>query len=121
MKKSVIAFAVLAATSAIATDAPPPLFCGGIEPHWNLDLFENTAQFRFTDKTIDFDIPQQSVSQNRLDTHVFTLIAAQDTAIVLVEQESCQTVADPAPYEVQVLTQRRGLPILLSGCCRPIK
>ncbi len=119
--KHLFACFVAVASLANAQDAPPPLKCGGTEPHWNLDLFGNTAQFRFSDKTVDFDIPQQSVSENRLDTHVYTLLAAQDTAIVLVERETCQTVAEPFPFEVQILTQRRGLPILLSGCCVPIK
>ena len=50
-----------------------------------------------------------------------SLIGATDTAIAIVEIEDCQLGDQQSlSHEVQVLTQRRGLPIMLTGCCKSV-
>lgn len=107
---------VLPATLATAQDAIYD--CEGSSPKWVLTLLDNQAQFLFADRTIDFEIPQITVAEGQDDPLAYTLLSDADTAIVLLEEESCIAPGREASHEVQILTQRRGLPILLSGCCQ---
>lgn len=111
---------ILAASPAIAQDLPP-LICVGVEPQWSVALDGDVA--RFTDDTanreVEFTIPHRSVAEGRTSPHALSLIAARDSAVALIDQRQCtDTMSDiDYPYAVDFLTQRRGVAILLTGCC----
>lgn len=46
-----------------------------------------------------------------------TLVGERDTAIVLLESETCAVNHTQFPFQAQILTQRGTVPILLTGCC----
>ncbi len=87
--------------------------CEGQEPRWTLEFDEATGRFGFpadTEMEVMNDIPAEGADWPR----AFTLIGNRDTAIVLLERETC----GEAPLRAHILTQRGQTPILLTGCCQ---
>ena len=91
----------------------PNLVCEGTEPAWSLHIDAETARFLFQ-RDSDMTIPQRSVAEGRTWPQALTLVSRNDTAIVIIDSQSC----DGAPYSADVLTQRGQPPILLTGCCK---
>ena len=92
--------------------------CEGTEPAWSLDLTQTTATFDYIGET-EMTIPQTSRAEGRSWPVAMTLISADfsSTAIVILHDRMCQTGQS---HEVQVLTQRQDLPVLLTGCCNVV-
>lgn len=99
---------------------PVPLAAQGYDcagaPGWSLDLQPDSARFYYPAETrmeVMLETPVQGADWPR----AFTLIGERDTAIVLLERESC--TRDGASFELRahVFTQRGQSPILLTGCC----
>ncbi len=87
--------------------------CVGANPRWTLEFDETSARFGFpadTEMDVMNDIPAEGLAWPR----AITLIGDRDTAIVLLEQETC----GDTPLRAHVLTQRGQTPILLTGCCQ---
>ena len=102
-------FLVLVPTLALSQ----PFVCEGADPRWTLEFDEATGRFGFpadTEMEVMNDIPAEGADWPR----AFTLIGDRDTAIVLLERETC----GEAPLRAHVLTQRGQMPILLTGRCR---
>ena len=112
---------LLAATPALA-EPMPPLLCGGVEPLWDLRITGDKATYATPEipDALSYDIPHRSVAEGRLWPRALSLIGVRDTAVAVVDQRQCSdTASDIAyPYAVDLLTQRRGEAILLTGCCR---
>ncbi len=96
-------------SASAASAQVPDLVCTGTNPIWTLEILGDTAQFRFADRTIDFDVMDKTHGQPGPWPIALTLVASRDTAIVLVR--------GPAPFSVDILTQHRELPVLFSGTC----
>lgn len=98
-----------------------PLSCWGAKPEWQLDvLTENEVRFRFAGRDTRFEIPQQSAAEGRDWPYAMTLVARNDTAILLFEEEYCTPENENAPIRLHVFTQRGETPILLTGCCHTV-
>ena len=109
---------ICAATLILGTvaQAEPPLSCEGIDPDWYLTLAGTTATLDYLRKNT-FDIPQTNAAEGRDWPRAYTLIAEFDTAIVLVNEATCDLDGRPWPLTANILTQRGQTPILLTGCC----
>lgn len=104
-----IFFAILcAATPAMAED----FICAGQNPDWELTITGDTGIFEFERKN-SFNIPDTAVALGQEWPQAKPLIGDFDTAIAILDQDSCPT----GPIAVDVLTQRGQSPILLTGCC----
>lgn len=90
----------------------PPLSCSGSDPAWSLDIGIDTATLDFQRQS-DMTIPHQTTAEGRDWPKAMTLISRNDTAIVIIDQETCNGTT----HSAQVLTQRGETPILLTGCC----
>lgn len=104
------------------TNPLPPLTCEGRGPEWKLDILsDDLARFQFAGRDTQFDIPQKSRAEGeggpRNWPQAFTLVARNDTAILVLNEESCTLENDRFPLSLHVLTQRGTTPILLTGCC----
>ena len=100
---------LLLLTAPVFAQDLPNLHCSSTSPTWALDLYQEDAQFRFADRTIDYDIVDQTEGQPGPWPIGLTLLSRDDTSIVLLRGGS--------DYTVDILTQRRGLPVILSGTC----
>ena len=100
--------ALFAHAPALAED----YICSGDAPSWDLAFDEVQATFEFPAPT-DMDVMNEVPAEGTGWPKAFTLIGDRDTAIVLLERETCGA----APYRAHVLTQRGQSPILLTGCC----
>ena len=94
---------------AVSAQELPNLQCSSASPIWALDLFQDDAQFRFADRTIDYDVADKTVSQPGPWPVAITLLSRDDTSIILLRGGT--------EYTVDILTQRRGLPVVLTGTC----
>ena len=92
--------------------------CIGDAPDWRLDFDTAQARFVFPAPT-EMEVVQHSAAEGRDWPRAFTLIGARDTAIVVLEDQTCTTSGGPQPLQIHVLTQRGQTPILLTGCCAP--
>lgn len=113
--------ALLAAAIASADEPRPPLICGGVEPFWSLDLRAETAVFTAPDQPqIDYSIPDEKRAEGRFWPRALTLLAPQDTAILLLRPGVCSDTMSDIDHEwtVDMLTQRRGEAVVYTGCCR---
>lgn len=113
--------ALLAPAIASADEPRPPLACGGVEPFWSLDLRAEAAAFTAPDQPqIDYSIPDEKRAEGRFWPRALTLIAPQDTAILLIRPSVCSDTMSDIEHEwtVDFLTQRRGEAIVYTGCCR---
>jgi len=86
--------------------------CQGDDPAWLLTFDDATASFSFPSPT-NMDVMLTTQAEGLDWPRAFTLIGERDTAIALLELETC----NDAPYRAHVMTQRGQTPILLSGCC----
>lgn len=104
----------LMAQPAIAQEAQ--LFrCSADDPQWDLTLSNTEAQLTYAHRATTFEVPLATTAENRDWPRAFTLIAEADSAIVLLEKETC---GKDETHRAHVLTQRGQTPILLTGCCR---
>lgn len=101
--------AILFAPPVWAKDIPY-LTCKNDSPIWTLRLLGDTAQFLFAEKTIDFEVADTQIAQPGPWPIALTLLARGDTAIVILRPNE-------NGFGIDILTQNRQLPILLSGSC----
>ena len=113
MLKRICTAALLAGKAA---QADLPYACEGSDPDWFLTLAGPVATFDYLRKNT-FDIPQTNTAEGRDWPRAYTLIAEFDTAIVLIDEKTCELNGRPWPITAHVLTQRGQTPILLTGCC----
>lgn len=107
--------------SAVAADDRPPLLCGGAEPFWSLEIGAEKATFTAPDvDQIDYTIPHVAKAQGRPWPEVLTLLAQRDTALAIIRPMQCSDTMSDTRYDwtIDVLTQRNGAAIALTGCCR---
>lgn len=91
---------------------PTPMACSGVEPDWSISMENSQAKFDYrgtSEMTIMLDTQAEGADWPR----AYTLIGRGDSAIVIVEPNTCET----GPYTARVLTQRGQTPVLLTGCC----
>lgn len=108
--------ALLIATTAgpnVATaQSIPNMTCTSPSPIWTLELLGDTATFAFADKTIQLDVMDQTQAEPGPWPVALTLLARHDTAIVVLRKTQTDR------YSVDILTQRRNLPVLFTGQCK---
>lgn len=114
---------ILAVAGVVAVTTPMraepldfPLACEGSDPDWYLSTGGTVATFDFGRRGT-FDIRQSSHAEGRDWPRAYTLIAEFDTAILVLDEGTCQTAHGSFPIRAHVLTQRGETPILLTGCC----
>ncbi|WP_298357444.1 hypothetical protein [uncultured Litoreibacter sp.] len=114
---TLFAFA-LVAWPALAQDNLPPLACEGDTPDWQLGLYGETAQFTYNGKALDMTVPQITHAESADFPKALTLLAARDTAILILNKRRCDSNFVTAfPFEVNILTQKGETPVILTGCC----
>lgn len=107
--------------SSAQAESRPPLLCGGVEPFWSLEIGAEKAVFSAPDvEQIDYAISHVAVAEGRLWPQVMTLLAQRDTALALVRPTQCSDTMSDTRFDwtIDVLTQRNGEAIALTGCCR---
>ena len=85
--------------------------CKGSDPGWAMDILGDSAQFRFAERTINFDIPDITQGSPGPWPVALTLLARSDTAIIILRPQD-------DVYVIDILTQHRQIPVLLSGICQ---
>ena len=113
MTPSQVAFFLLSSVSPAFAQIPT-MNCIGTAPDWRLALSATAAHFSFENRQTDFDVPQFSHAEGREWPLAMTLIARNDTAIVILKPELDD-------YVVDILTQRGTTPILLTGQCEVVE
>ena len=108
MKSLTLCFALLFAPAAFAQTVS----CQGIAPDWSLEFDESQARFTLSSET-RMTLRLTTNAEGQEWPRAFTLVGDNDTAIALIEQETCLAL----PYRGHVLTQRAQTPILFTGCC----
>ena len=103
---------VLAGALSAQNILTPPLNCVGDSPQWEMDILDNQAFFNFLSRRIIFDIADETLAEGRDWPRALTLLARDDTAIVVL-----RSGRGAKGFDIDVLTQRRGLPVLLTGQC----
>lgn len=112
---------VLFSAAAYAASDRPPLLCGGVEPSWSLEIGVDDAVFTALDvEQIDYAIPHSTRAEGRDWPQVLTLLAQRDTALAILRPLQCShTMSDNNfDWTIDILTQRDGEAIALTGCCR---
>lgn len=104
-----LGFGLMLLASSLAAEN---YICQGHAPDWSLTINGNEGIFDFERKNI-FQIPDTAVAEGRDWPQAKPLIGDFDTAVVVLDQATCETGA----YTVDILTQRGQSPILLTGCC----
>ena len=110
-----------AAGAVVANEVRPSLICGGVEPFWSLEIEAVEAVFTAPDiEQINYAIPHVAKAEGRPWPQVLTLPAQRDTALAIIRPMQCSdTMSDTAfDWMIDVLTQRNGEAIALTGCCR---
>ena len=93
------------------------LQCFGEGPDWKLGLGESHADFVYQ-RQIRFEIPLVTKARDgRAYPRAFTLTAPGETAIVLVDRDTCQHEGVTYNASVDILTQDGSEAIILTGCC----
>jgi hypothetical protein len=91
--------------------------CYGSLPAWSLDIDSTRGTFHL-DRTVTMDIMHEALAEGQREwPRALTLVGERDTAIVLLEAETCMVNHTQFPFQAQVLTQKGTVPILLTGCC----
>lgn len=109
------------AAPAAAQDDPPRLLCAGTEPLWSLEMDVEGAVFTAPERPqVDYQIIDQRAALGRPWPKGITLLAPEDTAIALLRPQACRDGASDRIYVwlVDLLTQRDGEAVILTGCCR---
>lgn len=121
MKKT-LAILVLASSASAAAEAPrPTLLCSGVEPFWSLEIGAEGALFSAPDSAeINYSIPDERAAAGRFWPRALTLLAPQDTAIAIIRPTACSDTMSDRTYDwtLDLLTQREGEAVILTGCCR---
>ncbi len=120
MIRSAILASLLIAGAALAEERPP-LLCGGVEPFWSLDVNAEEAVFSAPDiEQIDYTIPHVAKAEGRSWPQVLTLLSQRDTALGIIRPQNCSDTMSDSTFDwtIDVLTQRKGEAIALTGCCR---
>lgn len=111
---------VLTAMTAQVVSAQELYFqCEGQTPDWSITMTGNTGSLSYIGAS-DMTIPQVSRAEGRIWPLALTMISDDfsRTAVVILNERSCQLGEADFDYEAQILTQRQDLPVLLTGCCR---
>lgn len=108
-----IAATLVHANTVMAQELSYPLSCTGSAPDWSLNIQENGAEFDFR-RLSNLDIALDTPAQRAQWPRALTLVGRGDSAIVILENMTCETGALTA----RILTQRGETPILLTGCCQ---
>lgn len=112
---------LFAAGPAGAEEDPPTLLCAGTEPLWSLEMSVESAVFTAPDRPqIDYQIVDQRAALGRDWPKGITLLAPEDTAIAMLRPQACRDGMSDLVYVwlLDMLTQRDGEAIILTGCCR---
>ena len=112
---------VLFSAATCAASDRPPLLCGGVEPSWSLEIGAEDAVFTAPDtEQIDYAIPHSTRAEGRRWPQVLTLLAQRDTALAILRPIQCSDTMSDISFDwtIDVLTQRNGEAIALTGCCR---
>lgn len=108
-------------SSAVQAADRPALLCGGVEPFWSLEIGAEDAIFSAPHiERIDYSIPHVATAEGRSWPQVLTLLAQRDTALAIVRPLNCSDTMSDTTFDwmIDVLTQRNGEAIALTGCCR---
>ena len=100
------------AAPALAQDLTYPLACSGQSPDWELDVDQDSAVFAFGRES-QMTVALDTVAQDATWPRALTLVGRGDSAILLLENISCET----GNLTARILTQRGETPLLLTGCC----
>lgn len=112
-------FATIAVALVSCTALQAQTFqCVGLNPDWKMNLNAQSADFSFQGRQVRFDIPQKATARGYDWPQAMTLVSPDTTAIVVLDQDICQIVADELSLSIDILTQDGLEPILLTGCCR---
>ncbi len=120
VRRCAAAAAILTAATALA-DSRPALLCGGVEPQWALEIDADEAVFTAPDvEQIDYAIPHVAIAEGREWPQVLTLLAQRDTALAILRPLQCNDTMSDRSFDwmIDLLTQRNGEAIALTGCCR---
>lgn len=99
--------------AALATPlAAEDFICSGSAPDWELTITGSEAIFDFERKNT-FQIPDTAKPEGRDWPQAKPLIGDFDTAVVVMDLDSCES----GPISIDILTQRGQTPVLLTGCC----
>lgn len=117
--RALLAIAVLSAP-ALAEEIRPPLNCGGVEPFWSVEIGADEALFSTPDRQIDYSIPDERAAEGRFWPRGLTLVAPEDTAIVVLRPARCGDTMSDRIYDwtIDLLTQKSGEAVIYTGCCR---
>ncbi|MEM7270604.1 MAG: hypothetical protein AAF401_15300 [Pseudomonadota bacterium] len=116
-----VAIALMLMAFPAMADDRPHLLCGGNEPFWSLELDIEEATYTAPDSPqIDYTMPHVAKAEGRNWPRVLTLLATQDTALAILRPMQCDDTMSDREYDwtIDLLTQRRGEAIALTGCCR---
>lgn len=97
--------------------------CAGLFPDWSLTLEGDAGRLNFDGVSVDVEIPQFSRAEAR-DTPVAATLLNEEafvTGIILLDHAECVSGGQLHPMRGHLLTQRGNLPILLTGCCEPLR
>lgn len=109
---------VFLAAPALAGERPA-LLCGGAAPAWALEIGPEEAVFTAPDRPqIDYSIPHEKPAEGRDWPRVLTLLAPEDTALAVLRPGACRVSGRTLEWTLDLLTQRAGEAIVLTGCCR---
>ena len=100
------------AVPALAQDLTYPLVCSGQSPDWELGVNQDSAVFDFGRES-QMTVALDTVAQDATWPRALTLVGRGDSAILLLENISCET----GNLTARILTQRGETPLLLTGCC----
>lgn len=116
-----LAAAIALAATPAAPETRPDLLCGGVEPSWSLEMAEEEALFTAPDAPqIDYRVQHVQRAEGRFWPRVLTLLAPADTALAVLRPAACSDTMSDRSYDwtIDLLTQRGGEAIVLTGCCR---
>ena len=121
MRRAALVLSLALTSPALADDARPDLLCGGVEPSWSLELGRDEGVFTAPDSPqIDYSIPDIRAALGRVWPKGLTLLAPQDTAIAILRPASCSDTMSDRTFDwtIDLLTQKAGEAVILTGCCR---
>ena len=87
--------------------------CAGQSPEWQLELDLASARVQFP-TTTQMEVMLSTPAEGKDWPIAYTLVGERDTAIALLERETCGS----DEIRAHILTQRGQTPILLTGCCK---
>lgn len=106
----------LAATPCVAQTSGQPMECAGTSPDWTLSATNEAATFTFG-RASQMTQMLETLAEGADWPRAYTYVGRGDSAIVMVERQSCESDDETGPLTARVLTQRGQTPVLLTGCC----